>query len=109
MFSIASCRRDLKTDASAIRMSLSIQTCYTRGLVTAMIPMRMEYLVGTGCFEVSFREGSLSGPDQYGMIECWGWVVGKRNAVCFSYPQGFAVEVPLLQACLAHRILRIQS
>jgi len=62
-----------------------------------------------GCFEVSFREGSLSGPDQYGMIECWGWVVGKRNAVCFSYPQGFAVEVPLLQACLAHRILRIQS
>ena len=62
-----------------------------------------------GRFEVSFRGGSLSGPDQYGMIECWGWVVGKRNAVCFSYPQGFAVEVPLLQACLAHRILRIQS
>ncbi len=39
-----------------------------------------------GRFEVSFREGSLSGPDQYGMIECWGWVRGKRNAVCFSYP-----------------------
>ena len=29
-------------------MILNIQSCYTQVLITAMIPLRMEYLVGTG-------------------------------------------------------------